>query len=355
MRAAVRAVAVGVALGACSSSPLGPAAPAAPGSDGAATSVPTTTAAPTTTTAPPPPCPTLGADLDRLVRRFRTAAGSCLPAGAAATYRCSPTAPVPVAIVGGRRFLGGSHATPAEGPPPAASLVGTAEDGFSIVADPADPGAVFLAGPAGVERWPAVPVQVDANGAAVEGSARLAVFVVGDSVVLGAEPQLRAAFGGWALTLDAAVSRFTREGIDVLRTRRAEVADIAVVALGYNDGIDVEPFRAVAGALLDELAGLPLVVWINLRATQPYYAADNVVLAELAAARPNVVVADWATASAALPPEEFAADGLHLGPVAAQAMADLVSTTVATWFHRHPDQGDRSCRPALDAAVAAGQ
>jgi lysophospholipase L1-like esterase len=238
--------------------------------------------------------------------------------------------------------------------PAGAVAVGEADDGVALLVDPADPAAAYVAGPAGVERWPAVPAHPDASGALVEGSARPNVFVVGDSVVLGAEPQLRAAFGSWAFTLDAAVSRFTREGIDVLRARRAEVADVVVVALGYNDGIDVEPFRATAGALLDELAGVALVVWVNLRATQPYYAADDAVLLELAATRPNVVVADWAAASAPLPPEAFAADGLHLTPTSAAVLADLVAGTVLGWHRGHPEQGDQSCRPALDAVVGAG-
>lgn len=328
-----------------------PAAPAA-----AVPAATTSTSSTSSTTSPPvlPACPSLGPELDPLVRRFRAADGSCTPAGAASTYRCSPTAPVPVALVGGRRYLGGPHATAVAAPPAGAVVVGSADDGVALLADPADPTGAFVVAPTRTERWPAVPVHPDAAGAPVEGSARPAVFVVGDSVILGAEAQLRAAFGSWSVTFDAAVSRFTRDGIDVLRARRAEIADIVVVALGYNDGIDVEPFRATAAALLDELAAVPLVVWVNLRATQPYYAADDLVLLDLASTRPNVVVADWASASATLPPEAFAADGLHLTPTAAEAMADLVVGTVLGWHRRHPEQGDQSCRPAVDAASAAG-
>lgn len=326
------------------------------GGEPGASPAPTATTAPatTSTTAPPPPCSDPGPELAARIRRFRAADGTCLPVGAAATYRCSPTAAVPVAVVGGRRFLGGPHATPLAEAPPTATTVGVAADGVALATDPADPGAAFVVAPSGAERWPAVPVQLDATGAPVEGTYRPAVFVVGDSVILGAQAQLQAAFGGWAFTFDAAVSRFTRDGVEIVRARRAEVADVAVVALGYNDGIDVEPFRATAATLLDELAAVPLVVWVNLRATQPYYAADDVVLLELAATRPNVVVADWNTASAPIPPELFAADGLHLTPPAAQAMADLVAGTVLGWHRRHPEQGDQSCRPALDAVVGAG-
>jgi hypothetical protein len=312
------------------------------------------TSAAASTTAPRPPCPSLGADLDAAVRRFRAADGSCLTAGAAATYRCSPTAEVPVAVVAGRRFLGGPHAVVVPARPAGAVTVGVADDGVELLADPADPTATYLATPTRLERWPAVPSHPDASGAMVDGSARPAVFVVGDSVVLGAEPQLRAAFGSWSFTIDAVVSRFTREGIDVLRARRAEVADVVVVALGYNDGIDVEPFRATAGALLDELADVALVVWVNLRATEPYYGLDDAVLLELASVRPNVVVADWATASSSLPPEAFAGDGLHLTPAAAEHMADLVAGTVLGWHRSHPEQGDQSCRPALEAVLGTG-
>jgi lysophospholipase L1-like esterase len=329
----------------------------APAAAPATTTAPVRAAAPSPVTTPsttPPACPTLGPDLDPVVRRFRTADGTCAPAATASTYRCSPTAPVPVAVVGGRRHLGGPHAAVVASPPTGAVVVGSADDGVGLLVDPADPAGAYVTTPTRTERWPAVPLHLDAAGAPVEGIARPAVFVVGDSVILGAETQLRAAFGSWSVTLDAAVSRFTRDGIEVLRARRAEVADVVVIALGYNDGIDVEPFRATAAALLDELAAVPLVVWVNLRATQPYYAADDLVLLELAATRPNVVAADWAAASASLPPEAFAADGLHLTPTAAEVMADLVVGTVLGWHQRHPEQGDQSCRPALDAVLGAG-
>jgi hypothetical protein len=186
----------------------------------------------------------------------------------------------------------------------------------------------------------------------VEGAARPAVFVVGDSVILGAQNELAAAFGwsGWSFTMDAAENRSTAAGLEVLRARRAEIADVVVVGLGYNDGGDVPAWTGVAAQLLDELAPVPLVVWLTLREARGYYAEDNAVLRQLAATRPNVVLADWWSTSIGIPGSEFSADSLHLRPVAAQALAGLVRSTVDGWNATHPDRGDQSCRPAVDAA-----
>lgn len=313
----------------------------------------TTTTRPTTTTTTLRACPPV-VPPPVVVTRFADDDGACLPPGRAVVYRCTPDAPVPVAVVEGRRYLGGPHAV-AVTPPPGAALLGRAADGTVLRADPADPGAVLVSTLIGADRWPAVPLQATPSGIVVEGSARPAVFLVGDSVVLGAVPQLAAAFAGWSLTVDADVSRSTVAGLEVLRARRAEIADIVVVALGYNDGADVARWAEVAGQLLDELASLPLVVWVNLRETRPYYVEDNAVLAQLASTRPNVVIADWRSISAPIPDTEFAADGLHLHPGAAQVMATLVADLVRWWYAHHPEQGDQSCRPAIDRVVAAGR
>lgn len=326
------------------------------------TAAPTATGLPatTSTTAPPPrlaPCPADIVPPPAFVRRFHDPAGACLPLGAASIYRCRRVAPVPVAVVAGRRYLGGPHATLAAPPPPTATEVGRATDGTVLRLDPADPNGLIVTNHVSTRRWPVVPLHVTPSGVLVEGIARPAVFVVGDSVILGAEPQLRAAFGDWSFTMDAAVSRSTTAGLDVLRVRRGEVADIVVVALGYNDGGDVAGWTNAATQVLDELATVPLVVWVNLREARGYYAEDNAALAQLASVRPNVRIADWRAASAAVPPTEFAADGLHLRPAAADAMAGLVNGTVRAWYAEagQPDQGDQSCRPAVDAVVAAGR
>ena len=311
------------------------------GSDATAAAVTTTTIRPCPAIAPPPV----------VVTRFHDPAGACLSPRQAMVYRCSTTAAVPVAVVDGRRYLGGTHAV-AVTPNPAATIVGRAPDGTVLRADPADPGGVLVSTLIGADRWPAVPLQVTPAGVPVEGSARPAVFVVGDSVILGAEAELRAAFADWGFTIDAVESRSTGAGLEVLRARRAEVADIVVVALGYNDGADAAAWGSVVTQVLDELAAVPLVVWLTLREVRSYYIDDNAVLAQLARARPNVLIADWWRTSAPIPSTEFAADGLHLRPVAAHAMATLVNDVVRWWYHRHPNQADQSCRQTIEAAIA---
>lgn len=310
-------------------------------------------AAPTTTSTPwrmrgpvVLPCPSPVPD-PAVVTRFRDDRGRCLPMGQASIHRCSAASTVPTAIVAGRRYLGGPNVVPIAVDPTAA-VVGRSGDGAALITVAADPGAVRLARRDGVvERWPE------------EWALRPQVFVVGDSVILGAQNELAAAFAamGWAFTMDAEVNRSTPAGLEVLRARRGEVADVVVVGLGYNDGGDVPAWTAAATQLTDELLGssVRLVVWLTLREARGYYAEDNAALAQLAATRPGVALADWRSTSIAIPATEFSGDGLHLHPTAAQAMAGLVTTTVQGWAATHPDRGDQSCRPAVDALVASGR
>ncbi|MGH9137447.1 MAG: hypothetical protein ACRD0G_10430, partial [Acidimicrobiales bacterium] len=280
---------------------------------------------------------------------YRRADGACIPASELLGYRCSATS-VSTLLFGGRGFVGGPHAAPAA-PTPTASVVAVGPDATTVATDPADPAAVLMTSAAGVaERWPEVPTWTTPAGTSVRALARPHVFVVGDSVLLGAEGALRAAFADWGIVVDAAVNRATVAGLDVLRTRRAEIQDIAVVGLGYNDGGSPAAWAAQAAGVMDELRDVDLVVWLTLREARDYYVEDNAYLRQTAAAHPNVALADW---NAVAPPEGFGRDGLHLNATGAAAMADLVSQTVRA-LHPTLGRGDQSCRPALDAARGPG-
>ena len=56
------------------------------------------------------------------------------------------------------------------------------------------------------------------------------VFVLGDSVLLGAANEIPASLPGWQVIVDAKVSRFLNQGIEVLQARRAEIGNAGVDA-----------------------------------------------------------------------------------------------------------------------------
>jgi lysophospholipase L1-like esterase len=207
---------------------------------------------------------------------------------------------------------------------------------------------VFLDTGVAVTRWPVLPTWTTSSGAVVRGFHRPAAFLVGDSVMLGAAAAIPAAMAPWDVVVDAAVSRSTLAGLEVLRARAAEVHDVVVVQLGTNDGADTALFEQRVRAVMDHLAGVALVVWLTTREARPYYAASNEVVRRVVGSYPNGVVADWARLA---PPGAVYADGLHLRPEGAAAMAALIRDTVLGWYAARVDRGPDGCRAALEAAV----
>ena len=96
------------------------------------------------------------------------------------------------------------------------------------------------------------------------------VFMVGDSVLLattqGRPDALDTYVGslGWQITVDARVSRFTDEGLRVLRKRRDEVHEVAVVLLGNNYGGDELQFAKQVDEILTLLDDTRVIVMLTV-------------------------------------------------------------------------------------------
>lgn len=151
------------------------------------------------------------------------------------------------------------------------------------------------------------------------------VVVLGDSVVLGAQGPMTAAFAarGWEVTFDAAVSRSTAAAVEALEAHRPVLTDSLVLSFGANDAGNPATFRQRAERLLDAAASVPNVYWLTIREVRDYYGPANQVLREVAAARPNVTVIDWHAATAGNG-TLTASDGLHLNGSGAALMSELV-------------------------------
>lgn len=74
------------------------------------------------------------------------------------------------------------------------------------------------------------------------------VFVLGDSALLGARDAVPTALPGWNVIVDAVGSRRLPQAIEVLRARRGEIGDVAVIQQGNNHIASEGSF----GAQMDE-------------------------------------------------------------------------------------------------------
>lgn len=156
------------------------------------------------------------------------------------------------------------------------------------------------------------------------------VVVVGDSIILGAQTAIAETFGqiGWELIFDADVSRSTAAGAAAVGAHAAELTDTLVVSLGANDSGNTDLFRRRVDDVLAAAGGTRRILWLTIPEVRPYYGPANQVLRDAAATHPNMRVVEWHVA--ATNPGMTAADGLHLTPGGARAMAFLLMGAAVT-------------------------
>jgi peptidoglycan/LPS O-acetylase OafA/YrhL len=133
-------------------------------------------------------------------------------------------------------------------------------------------------------------------------------LAIGDSVMLGAADQLRAA----GFCVDAQESRAFVGGLDDIQKLHAagKLGQVVVVALGTNGPIG----NGQLTALMNELAQVPTVVMVTTKADREYVARNNARIREMPATWPNVKVVDWEALAATCPGQCFYEDGIHLPP-----------------------------------------
>lgn len=156
------------------------------------------------------------------------------------------------------------------------------------------------------------------------------VLVVGDSVILGAQAQLRDGLVGWQTILDARESRLPGEGDDTVRAHR-DIGRVVVVMLGHNVGpgeTHIANIRAVQQAL-DGIEIVDRVIWVTAAEIGEGQLEWNEALRGFVAERRSageVHLVDWALHNAANP--GYTDDGLHLTGTGRAALADLLAAFV---------------------------
>jgi formylglycine-generating enzyme required for sulfatase activity len=211
--------------------------------------------------------------------------------------------------------------------------------------------ATTAAVPAGTAPVAAPPRNPALDGVALDPGWPRQVFVIADSVMLGARPALAKGLPDWQVTLMGRPALMIPQGTQELP---GHVGSVAVVALGYNSLWQkdrqnfqrwADNFDKTAEALLAALKarGARKIVWVMLRelasdnvpgngtATMQsskygwYFPYVNERLRALKARHPEIALADWATAGRQ---GGLTYDAIHLNPRGAELMVDVVRTAI---------------------------
>jgi peptidoglycan/LPS O-acetylase OafA/YrhL len=150
------------------------------------------------------------------------------------------------------------------------------------------------------------------------------VTMVGDSVMLGAAPDLLAAFGDDGL-VDAAVARQADELAPTITQlgKEGRLGSTVVVQVGINGTVSDEDLRSIAEAA----AGRRLVV-INARVPRPWEQNNNAVVADVVPTLDHASVLDWYRLSDGQR-QWYLDDGVHLTTEGRAAYADAIVESVA--------------------------
>ncbi|MDP2290447.1 MAG: acyltransferase family protein [Actinomycetota bacterium] len=133
-------------------------------------------------------------------------------------------------------------------------------------------------------------------------------YAIGESVMLGAAPQLTA--GG--VQVNAAVSRQGANTAEVVALLRAggKLGRVVVIQTGTNGSVSDATLDSIMSHLPPEAT--PLVVFLTVRAPRGWIADNNTRIRQLPDRYPNVQVLDWEVESEVVA-GELARDGYHLG------------------------------------------
>ena len=142
--------------------------------------------------------------------------------------------------------------------------------------------------------------------------------------MVGAAPALQARLGPEGF-VDAHIGRQFDDGVRVIEFYRVRGRLGRAVVVHLGDNAAITPGQV--DAMVAQLAGVPNVLFVNLRVTKPWQAEVNQTLADAVARHPGVKLVDWFNVSAPHG-EWFASDHTHLNETGAAAFADLIVSAI---------------------------
>lgn len=139
-------------------------------------------------------------------------------------------------------------------------------------------------------------------------------FAIGESVMLGAAPQLQA--GG--VSVDAEVSRQGRATLRRLRQLKSEgrLGATVVLQVGTNGPVEMAVYDEIMSVLPAE--DHPRVIFLTVYADRVWIASNNARIRSLANRFPHVEVLDWHGLVASGKVPGMASDSIHLGTLKAR-------------------------------------
>jgi peptidoglycan/LPS O-acetylase OafA/YrhL len=150
----------------------------------------------------------------------------------------------------------------------------------------------------------------------------------GDSIMVGSLQALRYYFPG--IRIDAKSNRRWSDAVTEVTARGAATRRAVVLAFGTNAGVDEDEVNKV----LDLLGPNRMVVLVNLMGPFARIDTDNTTLDLVVRNRPNVIVADWASAVRAHP-EQLQSDRVHPTIRGAHLFSKTVRRALADLSKRH--------------------
>ena len=150
----------------------------------------------------------------------------------------------------------------------------------------------------------------------------------GDSMMVGSVHALDYYFPG--IRMDARSNRQWDDALRAVQARGSANRRAVVLAFGTNAGVDEKGVKAV----LDVLGPDRMVVLVNLMGPFARIDSDNATLDAVAKGRPNVIVADWASAVRDHP-EQLQADRIHPSLKGSHLFAKTVRQALAMLSERH--------------------
>jgi len=150
------------------------------------------------------------------------------------------------------------------------------------------------------------------------------VLAIGDSVMVGAAPALQARLGPGTY-IDAHIGRQFSDGVQLVKSYRdsGKLGRTVVVHLGDNGPVHPSDLEA----LINELAGVPNVLLMNVRVPREWQDEVNSEINAAIARHPNVKLVDWFAVSGPHP-EWFESDHTHLKEAGMAAFADLIVSDI---------------------------
>lgn len=239
---------------------------------------------------------------------------------------------------GATRFVGGRFAAPIRELPEEALLAGRVGRTKVFVL----PGLrrwLYVSEEGALSRWLALP---EAERVAQPPAA----FLVGDSILSGAQVHVTEVLPGWTLTMDAEIGRASFAGASIAAAQAPLLRGVGVVELGTNDS-DPLAFRENASAILTSFERMQMVVWISVHSPDEVARDVNGEIRRAVAATPNAVLGDW---NHSVADEAFLPDGVHLLPDSQGVFARFLAPYLRTWHAAATGGGATECSGDIAAA-----